>query len=441
MKNNDLHVGDGICSGCGVCAAQCPKHAIAMKDTQQGYYRAEVNDALCINCKLCLNICIFSVKNIFTRQIEKDQYRNVDGIRYSEKCGYYLDSHVGFSDKYRATSASGGLTTWFLETVLQTKTVDAVVCVGHNENPGRLFEYRIVTTPGELRQCSGSVYYPVEISNVLREIRDFNRKVAVVGLPCVLSAIRAACKYDSRLKNNIVICIGLVCGYVASKRMTDLIALSHSYSPQQIKSVRFRKKTDAGVNGNVQIIYQDGQERIVDWNDAESAFGLTFPYKVFTQLSCNCCDDIFARNADIVFMDTCGLSGFSDLTFTMGMMNSVLVRSELAESILNSHQDQLHLHDFPISEVVKTQRGRVLHKYTQLTERLLQYKRQGLIDERIVPPFGRNPITPEEAKKEEAIDRMRSEVNEFFKLEARTGHDLKRLLTELKKLRQRIERN
>jgi coenzyme F420-reducing hydrogenase beta subunit len=434
MRNISFHVGDGICSGCGVCAALCPEKAIAMKDTEQGYYKSEVNDELCVNCGLCVNICTFSVKNIFTRQIEKDQYNRVDSICYSQECGYYLDSYVGFSEKYRETSASGGLTTWFLESVLQNKVVEAAICVGQNKDHDKLFKYRMITDPGELRQCSGSVYYPAEISDVLREIRDSNKKVAIVGLPCTISAIRLACEYDTKLKNNVKICVGLVCGYLGSKCMTRLIALSHSYSPEQIQSVRFRKKTGTGRNENAQITYKDGQERIVDWNDTESIFGLTFPYKVFTQLACDCCDDIFARNADIVFMDTCGLSGYAELTFTMGMMNSILVRSELAKSAIDSHNGQLRLYDFPTSEVVKTQQGRILHKYTQLTDRILQYKQQGMIDERIVSPFSHNTITPDEARKEQIINRMRSEISNYFKLDTKTDYDFERLIAKLKKL-------
>ncbi|MDR1508782.1 MAG: Coenzyme F420 hydrogenase/dehydrogenase, beta subunit C-terminal domain [Synergistaceae bacterium] len=439
MRNDNFHVGDGICSGCGVCAAECPKKAIEMRETKTGHYKSWVDEELCIRCKKCVNVCAFSVSNIFTRRLEENQYSHIDGMRYSAECGFYLDSCVGFSEKYTQSSASGGLATWFLEAALQSGEVDAVVCAGSCENPDRLFDYRIITDPEELRRCSGSVYYPVEISGVLREIRASAEKVAVIALPCVITSIRNACKHDSKLKQNIKICAGLVCGYLAGKRMTHLVALFHGYSPEQIRAVRFRKKVDAGVNGNVQIIYTDGQQRIDDWNDPDSMLSLTFPYKIFTQFSCDCCDDIFARNADIVFMDTCGLPGYADLTFIQGLMSAVLVRSETAEKILRGSERDLRLFPFPVSEVAKTQRGRILQKHLRLTDRILRFQKQDLIDERIVPPFEHNPLTPAEARSEEVIARMRTEIDEFFNRESKIKEDLDCLVVRLRGLRAKLE--
>jgi coenzyme F420-reducing hydrogenase beta subunit len=439
MQSNDLHVGDGICSGCGVCAAQCPKKAIEMQETKTGHYKSQVDEKLCIRCKKCVNVCAFSVENIFTRRLEESQYSDIDGMRYSAECGYYLDSYVGFSEKYRQSSASGGLATWFLEAALRSGEVDAVACIGSSENPDKLFDYRIITDPEELGRCSGSVYYPVEISRVLREIRASTMKVAVIALPCVISAIRLACEHDSELKHNIRIYAGLVCGYLAGKRMPQLVALSHGYSPKQIRAVRFRKKVGAGVNGNVQMTYTDGQKRIADWNDPESVFSLTFPYKIFMQFSCECCDDIFARNADIVFMDTCGLPGYAGLTFTMGMMSAALVRSKLAKKILSGHEGGLQLFYFPADEVSKTQQGRILHKYIRLTDRILRFQKQGLIDERIVSPFEYNPLTPAEEHNEQVIVQMRTKIDEFFNRESKTKEDLDCLAVRLKGLRAKLQ--
>ncbi|MDR0303677.1 MAG: 4Fe-4S binding protein [Chitinispirillales bacterium] len=39
------------CDGCGACVAVCPKSAVIMPDT------AVIDAALCIDCKICKNVC------------------------------------------------------------------------------------------------------------------------------------------------------------------------------------------------------------------------------------------------------------------------------------------------------------------------------------------------------------------------------------------------
>lgn len=436
MICNEHHVGNGICSGCGVCAAQCPHNAISMTGTREGYYKSEVDEELCTNCRLCVRICPFDVSNIFTRRLEEQLYGGVEGIQYSQACGYYLDSFVGLSESHQRNSASGGLTTWLLEALLEQNIVDAVATVGHGDRPDRLFEFRMMETKEELRQAAGSVYYPVEISDMLRQIRASGKTVAVVGLPCYISAIRKASQYDRTLKQAVKLCIGLVCGYMASKRMVELVAYSHARRPEEVEYVRFRKKTGKGVNGNVFIRYTGGEERLSDWGDRESAFGLTFSKKVFSQLSCDCCDDIFARHADAVFMDTCGLPGYGDLSFIMGQMSAVIVRSPLVKQIMEKYRDAgaLQLHPFPISQVAGTQAGRISFKYRQLPQRVVGYRERGLIDERIEPPFEVVPLSEperEEVEKSKARNRL---VEEFFQLEEKKEEDIKGLLSGLGQL-------
>lgn len=46
------------CSGCGACAAICPRKAIKMVLNHDFYYPT-IDKKLCISCKICLNICPF----------------------------------------------------------------------------------------------------------------------------------------------------------------------------------------------------------------------------------------------------------------------------------------------------------------------------------------------------------------------------------------------
>ncbi len=45
------------CSGCGACAAVCPKSAIRLEMDGAGFLAAKVDDRLCVDCGLCINVC------------------------------------------------------------------------------------------------------------------------------------------------------------------------------------------------------------------------------------------------------------------------------------------------------------------------------------------------------------------------------------------------
>lgn len=46
-----------LCTGCGACYSICPVNAIIMKDNMEGFFYPEIDDAKCIDCKLCTKNC------------------------------------------------------------------------------------------------------------------------------------------------------------------------------------------------------------------------------------------------------------------------------------------------------------------------------------------------------------------------------------------------
>lgn len=49
------------CKGCGLCVAACPKHVLAVSDTEsngKGYYTVEmIKEEDCIGCAFCATMC------------------------------------------------------------------------------------------------------------------------------------------------------------------------------------------------------------------------------------------------------------------------------------------------------------------------------------------------------------------------------------------------
>lgn len=293
-----------ICSGCGVCAGICPTHCLTMLDNEKGEYRPALISDKCANCGQCLRACPFLRENSNSDAIASKLFSKQPTIQYKNECGYYVRSYVGFSKEHRRYSASGGLTTYFLEQLLRQGLVNYIVCVQGSNDYKRLFNFKIVSTVDDLRSGSRSCYYPVEMSDIIRKIKKTPGIYAVTGLPCFIRGLRNACLVDNALRKKIKFMVGLVCAHLPSKNMVEFIANANDVKLEQVKKVQFRVKQNNGDSStSIQLHISDGRVITEMYNDHNSFFGVAFLNKAFTQKSCELCDDTFAECADIVFMD------------------------------------------------------------------------------------------------------------------------------------------
>lgn len=51
-------VDDNMCYGCGACENVCPQNCIRMEYDQYGFLHPIIDEASCIDCKLCQKRCI-----------------------------------------------------------------------------------------------------------------------------------------------------------------------------------------------------------------------------------------------------------------------------------------------------------------------------------------------------------------------------------------------
>ena len=52
-----MHLPDEKCTGCSACYNACPKHAITMKENEEGFLYPFINVELCVKCGICERIC------------------------------------------------------------------------------------------------------------------------------------------------------------------------------------------------------------------------------------------------------------------------------------------------------------------------------------------------------------------------------------------------
>ncbi|MFA6433609.1 MAG: Coenzyme F420 hydrogenase/dehydrogenase, beta subunit C-terminal domain [Elusimicrobiales bacterium] len=394
MANVSQIIKNELCSGCGVCAGVCPIAAIEMNFNAAGEYNPDVNDA-CTNCGLCLKVCPFFDPNPNEDEISDRQFKNIPDINYNKQTGYYLDCFAGFAPEYREISASGGLLSFTLQRLFGTGAITKAVCVIPNADPQKLFKFTVINSASELAAAAGSVYYPVEMSEIVREITKTPGNYAVVGLPCFIKAIRNATIINSTIKDRVKFCLGLTCGQLKSKYYTRYLACKAGLN-EELKSVKFRgKDLDRPVCIIHEFVPNSGRTVRVYWSDI---IAKVFTGRMFALRACSFCDDIFAECADAVFMDAWHPKYSENPEGTSFVINRSLLLNEILSSSIT-------VQSVDIENVILSQSGVINIKRSHLAYRLYLARKAGqpVPNTRILPLRKLNFFNRKEVEIKEAL--------------------------------------
>jgi len=356
-----------LCIGCGLCAALCPQGVLAMQWSCYGEYNPMETSPCTTECGLCLKVCPFADFGENEDTIAKRLYGAVPGIRHRSETGYYLAAYVGYSERHRPTSASGGMATWLLEALLAEGIVNHVICVAPTGDPDKLFAFRVFDTPEDVRTGAGSAYYPVEMSGVIRQILEVPGRYAVTGLPCFIKAIRLAQQRNKKLRERIVVTVGLVCGQLKSKRYTAYLALLSGMKSKPVRVKYHSKRPDTPAADYHFVCENPNGERSKEVFFSKG-MGEAWVNRWFTINACNYCDDIFAECADIVCMDAWLPEYWNDPEGH----SLIIVRSpRIFQTITDGIQrKQLNLEDISIDDVIRSQSEVIHGKRVLLSYRL-----------------------------------------------------------------------
>jgi coenzyme F420 hydrogenase subunit beta len=413
-----------LCIGCGLCAALCPQDALSMQWNRYGEYNPVEMTPCTTECGLCLKVCPFADSGENEDTIGERLYGAVPGIQHRSETGYYLASYVGYSERHRATSASGGMATWLLEALLAEGVVDHVICVAPTGDPERLFAFRVFDTPEDVRTGAGSAYYPVEMSRVIRQVLEVPGRYAVTGLPCFLKAIRLAQQRNKKLRERIVVTVGLTCGQLKSRHFTDYVAALAGVQGE-VTAVRYRGKSPDQPASNYHYVFTaaDGEEQRIFWNEGISE---AWTNRWFTPRACSYCDDVFAECADVTCMDAWLPEYSRDSRGT----SLVLVRSQAMREMVERGQG-ISLDPIPVERVIQSQAGVVAIKRQHLACRLY-LDPQGVPEKRVAPERPKNPFLRQEVVLKERMrvlsrDRWGAGERDGKHLREAMGPDLGRL--------------
>lgn len=306
--------------------------------------------------------------------ISKELYSNIPDIKFHSRLGYYGELYAGYvkEEDYRQNASSGGVGTWILKELFEKELIDGVIHVKENNDKDSsvLFKYDISWSLDEIKQGAKTKYYPVEMSEVLKKVRETPGRYAIIGLPAFIFSVRLLAKQDPVIKDRIKYCIGLVCGHLKSARFADSLAWQLGIKPGQIQSIDFRKKLDSrpahrygievtgNVNGKSQTVTKPMKELVGDnWGQG-----------FFKVNASDYTDDVMNETADI----TIGDAWLPEYTGDSKGTNIIIVRNpKISELIkVGNKENRLVFDEIDENKMVQSQASHFRHTQDELGYRL-----------------------------------------------------------------------
>ena len=354
MNNNTIAqvVKDGLCTGCGTCIALCPKEAIKLTiNEKKGIYVPALNEEKCDNCGICYEVCPghevdFKALNL---EIFGKEPENI-------LIGNYLNCYVGHSTDYdiRYNSASGGLVTQLLIFALEEGVIDGALVTKMKKDKPLEPEPFIARTKEEIIEASKSKYCPVPANIALKEILKSKEgeRFAVVGLPCHIHGIRKAEQTNKKLKEKIVLHLGIVCNHAPNFWGTKLLLQKLKVRKDDVIKLDYRGQ---GRPGAMKISLK-GSELELLLSDYWNFVGAYFFYPA----RCLMCSDEICELADISFGDA-WLPELSDDKIGASI---IISKSKIGEEILEATKlkSEIELNDISVKKVIQSQAGMLYFK-------------------------------------------------------------------------------
>lgn len=282
-----------LCTGCGTCVGSCPSSAINMYKDKK-YYTIKLNQDLCTQCDICLKACPgYSV------DYNKLNLSIFGNLPTDVLIGNYFNCYIGCStDKnIRYNSASGGLITQLLVFALENHIIDGALVTKMSKENSLEPEVFIASTKEDIILASGSKYCPVPLNKAIKEILEFNGKIAVVGLPCHINGLRKIEEINKKLKEKIWLHLGIFCSRNNNFMATEFWLNWFDIKSSEVEKINYRGK---GWPGHMNIKMKgDNNEKLIPLNKYMTAH----EFRIFTPKYCSLCQDLTCELSDISFGD------------------------------------------------------------------------------------------------------------------------------------------
>jgi len=244
---------DGMCIGCGLCAALAGRDLVRMETVENGYQRpvvtGEIGHELVDRIyDVCPGTRLASLPGRLLAE-----GADIDPV-WGPVAGLYR-AHAA-DERTRIRAASGGVLTALGKFVLERKDVAFVL---HARQSGQDLTFgtsQISRTADDMDRGTGSIYGPTPVLEMLDEVLAMNEPFAFIGKPCDVSAVRNLARWDDRVDALLRYCLTPVCGGIVPPPMMDRFLASREVSREELVHFAYRGE---GCPGETEVKSSDGR--------------------------------------------------------------------------------------------------------------------------------------------------------------------------------------
>jgi coenzyme F420-reducing hydrogenase beta subunit len=369
---------EGLCIGCGSCAE-------LMRWDKSGFLKPEPATRVPESFS---RQCPFSPLAPNEDEIAAERFGQAPVA--DSRIGRFEAAYVGHVSElgFRRNASSGGLTSWVAAELLCTGAIDGVAHVAPTDPAtGRHFAYRISRSVDELNGGAKSRYYPVDLSQVLGQLRRQPGRYAIIGVPCFIKAVHLLRRVDPLINERVTHTLGLFCGHMKSSTMIESFAWQLGKELKQVQAIDYRIKDETRPANwyRAHLDLAGGGSAEQDWwHLADGDWGAGF----LQNPACDWCDDVVAETADVSFGDAWVEPYSSDGRGT----NVMVVRSKAVKAMIEQARadGRLSLEPVDAEFVVRTQAAGLRHRRDGLAYRLTW--RRGIMPRKRVEPSADLPL-------------------------------------------------
>lgn len=299
---------DYMCTGCSSCIHSCPKNAIQMKASSEGFLYPMIDENRCIKCKICAQKC---------------PSLNFDSFYYPKEtyCGY--GNNILVKD-----SASGGafvtIAKFYIEKFKGTIYGAALF------ESNTVCKHIGVNTIKNLRLLQNSKYVQSDINQVLPECKknlEMGNHVLFSGTPCQIASLK---NYLNKEYINLLT-IDVICHGVPSP--TFFKKYVQNEIPKNIKQLKFRHRLQANKRRSAfDINYEIGRKTIVKSGIKDPYYSSFIKGESFRESCYQCKYAREERIADITIGDCDSWERYKGLEKN-NILSSILINTQLGQEI------------------------------------------------------------------------------------------------------------
>jgi len=312
-------IDDGLCHRCGSCVGICPTRVLGLDNEE---YPIVNNLSACTDCDLCVKVCPGDELDV--PELYKDLYNKEQDIR--DVHGVFSESYLSFASdsKLRFDSSSGGTVTALLIDLLERGEIDGAAVISSDEREPWKGKPGIVRSKEELLRSTKSKYAISPTNIVFQEIMQNHGRYALVGLPCQLHGFQKAAALDRRLKERVVLTIGLFCHAATEHEPVAFVwdRLKEKGRAESKIPVRYVPR-EGKHPGTPMVEYNDGSREPVYYPEhsgyrPSSTEMLNILYRMYTPERCLTCYDSTSEFADVSVGDPWMAPPAKDIRFKDG---------------------------------------------------------------------------------------------------------------------------